>query len=267
MKMTNHWVRIVAVGLLCLIGTERVHAAKRARYEETAIKQGGTIVGVVRFEGKIPKPAALKVTSTEKACLHGSMPDERLVVSDKKRIKWAVARIKKIVRGKPFPKQPVGDSEASSGGEGSTKKKMVPMGVMNQKGCRFIPHVALAPERRPFKILNSDGILHNVHTYAKFNAPLNKAMQANVKEMEVTFKRRERILVRCDIHKWMRGWIIVAEHPYYAVTGDDGAFRLDKVPAGTYTIEVWHETLGKQQKKVTVEAGKDVKVEYVFKKK
>ncbi len=287
MKNINNYVWIFFIALSCVICPETVHGAKRARYQAIELKASGTITGVVRFDGKVPKREKLKVAAADKVCHQEPIFSEDLVVSDKKMLKWAVARIKTIARGKPFPKGPMGQSGQtnlasntesvgidaatattipSSSGQAAKKQVLVPVAI-DQKGCRFVPHVAIVAERQPFKILNSDGILHNVHTYAKFNAPLNKAMQATVKEMDITFKRRERILVRCDIHNWMRAWIIVAEHPYYAVTGDDGVFQLRDVPVGTYTVDVWHETLGRQQKKVTVEANKEVKVEYVFKKK
>ncbi len=84
--------------------------------------------------------------------------------------------------------------------------------------------------------------------------------------MDVSFYRKERIRVGCDVHKWMGAWIVVAEHPYYAVTGKDGTFRLDNVPAGTHTVKIWHEKLGKQEKEVTVTAGEETHVEFVCKR-
>lgn len=288
MKTYTNWGMMTCVALLVTLYPGQVDAAKRARYQEVKLEQSGSIVGTVRFDGKVSKPQPLKVTTPDEVCHRGPILDETLVVSEKKTIKWVVARITKIARGKPFPKGLIGEAEkprvtakadkpgtleakappAATEKTSKPLKKQVPtMPVIDQNGCRFIPHVAVVPERRPVRILNSDGILHNVHTYAKFNAPLNKAMQATVKKMDVTFKRRERILMRCDIHKWMRGWIIVAEHPYYAVTGEEGTFRLKNVPPGTYTVEVWHETLGKLKQKITVKADKESRLEFVFKDK
>ena len=138
--------------------------------------------------------------------------------------------------------------------------------LLDQRGCRFIPHVVVVPRGRTLRILNNDGILHNVHALAWRNRPFNRALPPKVKQMDVTFKRPERIRVRCDVHAWMGAWIVVAEHPYVMVTGRDGAFRLEGVPPGRYTIDLWHETLGKQQTEVTVTAGSEAKIDFVFKK-
>ncbi len=110
-------------------------------------------------------------------------------------------------------------------------------------------------------------MLHNVHLHAKKNEPFNRSMPGKVKQLDVTFDYSERIRVGCDVHKWMSGWIVVAKHPYYAVTGQDGAFRLEGVPAGNYTVEIWHEKLGKQQAEVTVTPGGETAVEFVLKRK
>ncbi len=95
------------------------------------------------------------------------------------------------------------------------------------------------------------------------NETVNKAMPAPVKKLDVSFDRKERIRVGCDVHKWMGAWIIVTEHPYYAATGKDGTFRFENVPVGTHTVRIWHEKLGKQEKEVTVTAGEETQVEFV----
>lgn len=172
-----------------------------------------------------------------------------MVVSKDGNIRWAVVSIKKIDQGKAFP-QPDPENPV----------------VLNQQGCRFRPHVVVVPQSQPLRILNSDGILHNVHLHARKNEPFNRSMPGRVKELEVTFDRSERIRVGCDVHMWMGGWIVVAKHPYYALTGKDGAFRLENVPAGTYTLQVWHEKLGRQEREVTVSPGSDAEVEFVLKK-
>ena len=79
-----------------------------------------------------------------------------------------------------------------------------------------------------------------------------------VKEVMVPFK--------CDVHGWMNGWLVVTESPYVAVTNNSGAFKLTDVPAGSYTVEVWHETLGKSSQKVTVKGKEDAKVNFELKK-
>jgi plastocyanin len=260
-------VGIGLTALLCGLVVAPPAAESKERYQEVELEESGTIVGTVSFDGSVPKPKKLEVTTEDQACHRGPIYGEDLVVSDDKKIKWAVASIKKIKQGKPFPKGPLGPVPARMAEKGSSGDDSTPAVGLDQNGCRFDPHVVLVPERQNMRLFNSDGILHNVHTYAKFNKPLNKSMPGSMTEMDVSFKRRERIRVKCDIHKWMGGWIVVAEHPYYAVTGSDGVFRLESVPVGTHKVEVWHETLGKQAKEVAVKAGAETRLEFVFKKK
>jgi plastocyanin len=230
---------------LCALCTTSI----QADYEATDVKDGGAIVGTVRFEGKIPKRRKLKITSADKPCHVKPIPNDDLVVSKDGKIRWAVVSIKKIDQGKSFPQA---DPENPF--------------VLDQRGCRFRPHLVVVPQSQPLKILNSDGVLHNVHLHAKKNEPFNRSMPGRVKELEVTFDRSERIRVGCDVHKWMGAWIVVTKHPYHTVTGKDGAFRLENVPPGTYTLQVWHEKLGKQEREIAVSPGADAVVDFVLKK-
>lgn len=249
MSKTKGWIlRSVAACLSGLLGTT-LHA-QQGDYEQVELKESGTIVGVVRYEGKVPKPKELKVTSGDKPCHKGPIMSEKLVLSADKMVKFAVASIKGISRGKPFPEQDA----------------LNPV-TLNQQGCRFEPHVLTVPLGHALRILNSDGILHNVHAHAMINDAFNKAMPPKVKQMDVSFDYPERIKFTCDAHDWMKSYIVVAEHPYYAVTGDDGTFRFENVPLGTHTIEIWHEALAKQKQQVTVAAGEEVTVEFVLERK
>ena len=84
--------------------------------------------------------------------------------------------------------------------------------------------------------------------------------------MTLKFRRAERIRVKCDAHPWMSAWIVAAGHPYYAVTGENGAFRLDQVPPGTYQLEAWHETLGKLEQTVTVAGKQATRAAFAFRR-
>ncbi len=243
------WTWIIVIALLGGSGSNQADA-QRTKYKESDVQDAGTIMGVLRFEGKVPKRKTLKVTIQDKACHHEPILSEDLVVSEKGGVQWAVASIKKITSGKPFPQQ---DSEDFV--------------QLDQKGCVFVPHVVVIPTGGTLRILNSDGILHNVHITPRKNKSLNKAMPGKVKKMDVSFKRAETMRVTCDVHNWMKAWIVVAKHPYHAVTDQDGAFRMDDVPAGTYTVEIWHEKLGKQKKQVTVKSGEETEVVFSLKKK
>ncbi|MCH7995220.1 MAG: carboxypeptidase regulatory-like domain-containing protein [Planctomycetes bacterium] len=244
-KITRVLCLVSAAAVLCL----SARPAAAAKYEVVDVKDGGSIVGVVKWDGEIPKRHRLKITHPDKPCHTKPIPNDDLVVSKDARVRWVVAYIKKIDQGKPFdidPDNPI---------------------TLDQKGCRFRPHIVVVPKDVPLRILNSDGVLHNVHLFAKKNEPFNRSMPGRVKELSVTFDYKERIRVGCDVHKWMSGWIVVSKHPYYAVTGKDGAFRFDNVPAGSYSVEIWHEKLGKKQVAVTVTPGGESLVEFVLEKK
>ena len=136
--------------------------------------------------------------------------------------------------------------------------------AIDQKGCKFVPHVVvMAPGE--IEIKNSDDILHNIHTYSTANASINKAQPKFKKVMTEKFEKPEVIKITCDVHSWMLGWIAVVPGPA-GVTDAGGAVKIENVPAGKHTVEVWHETLGKQAKEVEVKAGQTVKVASEMKK-
>ena len=230
----------------CLALWAMAHASFGGRYTETKdeVKSAGSIVGRVVFDGKAPAAKPIEIKHPDKAC-HTSVPDESLVVSKSGGIQWAVVHIRKIKSGKPFRMQAP---------------------HLDQVGCRFKPHVALVRVKQPLKVLNSDGILHNVHVYGQRNAETNIAMVGSSEPLELSFRRREIVRVGCDVHPWMGAWIVVMDHPYYVVTGPDGSFKLENVPAGTYTLAVWHERLGKLQVEVTVAPGKESRVDFKLKR-
>lgn len=136
---------------------------------------------------------------------------------------------------------------------------------IDQHGCKFVPHVvAMTPGEIDIK--NSDGILHNIHTYSTANASINKAQPKFKKVMTEKFEKPEIIKLTCDVHSWMLGWVAVLPHPFFGVTDGSGVTKIENVPAGKHTLEVWHETLGKQTKEVEVKAGQVAKVSIEMKK-
>jgi plastocyanin len=137
--------------------------------------------------------------------------------------------------------------------------------VMDQKDCVYVPSVIIVPVGSALKILNSDNILHNIHTTPFDNAPLNKAQPATQLELASDeFTIQEFIPVGCDVHGWMSATIAVVDNPYVVITGADGSFSLTDVPAGTYTVEVWHGELRTRMQTVTVDAGGTATMEVEF---
>jgi len=136
--------------------------------------------------------------------------------------------------------------------------------VLDQKVCAYNPHILIVPVNRQIKILNSDGILHNIHTYCKLNPPLNIAQPRFKNKLKLTFEKPEKVQVRCDVHGWMSAWFIVAEHAYYTVTDSAGRFSLRGVPPGTYTLNIWQELLGEKSVQLTVKAGEESELNFAF---
>jgi hypothetical protein len=169
---------------------------------------------------------------------------ESLVVGPGGGLQNAVVSIDPVTRGKSWP-----------GG---------PKPVLDQRGCWFVPHLLLVPAGAEIDIVNSDGILHNIHTHPKLNTPVNLAQPKYKKVLTHTFERPEPVRVVCDVHSWMNAWIVVAAHPYQVVTGEDGAFSLDQVPPGSYTLKAWHETLGTREQPVTIPPGGRVEATLAF---
>jgi Carboxypeptidase regulatory-like domain len=128
-----------------------------------------------------------------------------------------------------------------------------------------VPHV-VATTPGEVEIKNSDDILHNIHTYSTANPSINKAQPKFKKVMTEKFEKPEIIKLTCDVHSWMLGWIAIMPNPFFGVTDANGATKIDNVPPGKYTVEAWHETLGKQTKDVEVKAGQTVKVAFEMKK-
>ena len=136
--------------------------------------------------------------------------------------------------------------------------------VIDQNGCVYVPHVLGVMVGQKLDILNSDGTLHNIHALPKVNKEFNKAMPRSKKRMTVQFDKSEApFKVKCDVHPWMGAFIGVFEHPYFAVTDDDGSYVISGSEPGDYVIEAWHERLGSQTANVTVG---DSAANFTFKK-
>lgn len=202
----------------------------------------GSIAGRIVLVGEPAQPKKIKVTKDNEKC-GAEISAEDLVVSSDKGIKNAVVTLVGV-------KGPKADNNP----------------VLDQKGCVFRPHVLVVTPGGSVDILNNDGVLHNFHTYSSKNPAVNKAQPGFKKKMTETFAQSEVVKVTCDAHPWMAGWIVVTENPA-AVSSDGGTFKLTDVPAGTHKLEIWHETLGKITKEVSVKAGEETKVTIELSKK
>ncbi|MDA8019265.1 MAG: carboxypeptidase regulatory-like domain-containing protein [Thermoanaerobaculia bacterium] len=137
--------------------------------------------------------------------------------------------------------------------------------VIDQVGCLYEPRLVGVQLGQSLEVRNSDGLMHNVHFLPKQNEEKNLAMPPFLKQVKVDFAKPEPAFpVKCDLHPWMKAWVAVLEHPYFATTGPDGVFRIEGVPAGTYTAAAWHEKLGRVESEVTVPADGSTTVNLVM---
>ena len=232
--MRNLGLVFLSAGLLAL------PVSSLAAYQGGDVKDGGSIAGTVKFKGTAPAPKKIDVSKDKEVCGKTPKVDQSLVVNGGN-IEYAVITITDIQKGKKV----------------DTKKV-----VLDQKGCQYHPHVLAFTAGTPIEILNPDGILHNVHSYSKTNSPFNHAQPKFKKSLEVKVDKPEVVEIKCDVHGWMHGWLVATPNPYFAVTDESGSFKLTDVPAGTYTVEVWQEKLGKSTQKVTVKSKEEAKVNF-----
>lgn len=138
--------------------------------------------------------------------------------------------------------------------------------TIDQKNCRYVPHVIGVRVAQPLQISNSDNTLHNIHAMPQTNREFNRGqMVAGLKDT-VSFTAPEVMIpFKCDVHSWMNAYVGVVDHPYFAVTGGGGKFELKAVPPGTYTVEAWHEKLGRQTQTVTLGEKDSKDISFTFK--
>jgi plastocyanin len=138
--------------------------------------------------------------------------------------------------------------------------------TLDQKGCRYTPHVFGLRVGQPLEIVNSDATMHNVHAVPTVNREFNFSQHVTGMKERKTFTARE-VMVRfkCDVHTWMSAYAGVLDHPYFAVTANGGQFQLKGLPAGTYTVEAWHEKLGTSSQRVMLGEKEDRNITFTFK--
>lgn len=204
----------------------------------------GAVTGKISFEGT--PPARDKVDLSPDPVCHKSHGDEGMLNPSAVEVDASGGLKNVFVQLTGVPESAHKDG-----------KDMAPV-VLDQVGCNYVPHVFGALKKQPVKILNSDATLHNIHGQPRANKEFNYAMPNKGDEREVEFKKvEEAVKIKCDVHPWMVTYCFVLEHPYFGVTGADGAFSIDTtgLPDGEYGIKAWHELAGESTGKVTVKDG------------
>jgi plastocyanin len=212
----------------------------------------GDVAGTVKFEGKAPemKPITL---SADAGCaaMHKDKPllNEILVLGEGQTMANVLITVTKGLPDKkyPAPAEPF---------------------ILTQEGCHYAPHVFAIQAGQTVKVANPDGLLHNVHNEPALNTAVNRAMPANLTEIEMTFEKVEAkpFIFKCDIHPWMQAWCAVLDNPFFAVTKEDGKFSIKGLEPGEYEISAWHEKLGTKTATVTVAADGAAQADFTFAK-
>lgn len=206
-----------------------------------------TIAGAARYDGDLPRFQPLNMEADPACAAKHTEPvfPEILAVDEQAGLANVLVYVADNLPPGPYP--------------------LAEPPVIDQVGCRYTPHVAGIMVGQELLVLNSDELLHNVHSLSEVNAPFNRAMPGAIKRATFSFTDEEPAFrIKCDVHPWMSTYLAVFSHPYFAVTGPDGSFEIPGLPAGTYTIEAWHERLGTMRSGVTLLDGLTATVDLTF---
>jgi len=211
-------------------------------YEEVTVTNGGTIRGLVKAQGKLPKLPPLEVSKFKEVCKN--VPNESLIVGSGQGVRYAVVTLERVTKGRAVEREALHE--------------------LDNLGCRFVPHVQAASIGQFLLIKNSDPILHTAHAYFPNGQPHFNVGLYPGKVSRKPLVSPGVVKIVCEVHPWMSAYIVVTEHPYHAVTDIYGEYEIRDVPPGTYQLKVWHETLGTQEKQVEVKGGAISKVDFTF---
>jgi|HubBroStandDraft_6_1064221.scaffolds.fasta_scaffold11934_3 plastocyanin len=242
MSKNSYWLIIAVVGLGWVISS-RISAGPSALADA-----GSSLKGEVKFEGTPPKGTRIDMSADPLCAKTHPTPitTEDVVVGASGGLANVVVYVSDGLTSHNF--QP--PQEAA---------------VFTQKGCQYKPHVLAMQANQKLEVVNDDETTHNIHPSPANNREWNMT-QPHGAPLEQTFAREEiAIPVKCNVHPWMRGYIAVFKHPYFAVTDKDGKFEVKDLPPGTYTISAWQEKLGTQTEKITIGTGESKSLDFSFK--
>jgi plastocyanin len=217
------------------------------------IARGGDITGTITLKGTPPKEKDITPLKDDATCgkLHSDMPTTHFYVVGPK---GELADVVVSVEGAP-----------SSSGASATPA------VLDQKGCQYVPSIFAVQTDQKILVKNSDPVLHNVHFEApegSGNKTFNQAQIPNGPDLTFSFaKPGDFLKFQCDVHKWMFSWVCVFDHPYFALSGKDGTFKISGVPDGKYKIRAAHRKAGTTTQEVEVKAGQPAKVDFTLEAK
>jgi hypothetical protein len=238
--MNNIQAKLILGGLAAVLFAALPRTS--VAYEEIIVKDGATIRGTVKVEGKLPKLPPLQITKYKEICK--DVPNESLIVGPRQGLRYAVLTLEGITKGRAVERETVHE--------------------LDNVKCRFSPHVQAASVGQFVLLKNSDPILHTAHAVFA-----NEQPQFNVGLYPGRVSRKPLVAagvvkIRCEVHPWMSAYIVVTEHPYHAISDIYGEYELTDVPPGVYQLKVWHESLGTQEKRVEVKPGATQQLDFTF---
>lgn len=237
-----NWMIPITLVALCLTGgCDEPPAAKPAASSRPVRTGTGTIRGTVTLVGRVPNLR----TPVDEPCCNGkaTIVDETLTADEVGHLRDVVVYLEDAPGAEPASPPPV---------------------VLDQTGCRYVPHVLALRVGQTLRVKNSDPTIHNVHGMCEKNRAFNFAETVAGQTRDLTFSEPESFTVRCDVHPWMRAQVTVFDHPWFAVTGADGAFHIEHVPPGSYTLVAWQEKYGEIRLPVSADDGKVVEINPTF---
>jgi plastocyanin len=212
------------------------------------IADGATLAGLVKFEGAAPKMPALQMGADPFCQSQHPTPqlDEEVVLGPGGELANVIVYVENVAGTYPTPSTPA---------------------LLDQHGCRYIPHVTTVQVGQPVQIKNSDATLHNVHAMSEVNSAFNEGQPVQGMVSTKKFDKAEikPFKIKCDVHGWMKSYMAVLPHPFHAVSQANGTFSIANLPPGTYKLVAWHEKFGQQQQDITVGAKEQKQVTFTFK--
>jgi len=243
-------VPALALALALLVGALPGASVAAPKYKVAKVVNGGTIFGKVVLSSGKAVTKSYTISKNPEVCGTGTR-DVPMVRTNGKALLDAVVYLEKVKAGKPFP-----------AGLGKI--------TLNQKKCAFQPAISVMMNGGELEAVNSDPVLHNIHTYELIGRARRTVMnvsqpeKGNIVTKKIKMRRGVGMKVECDAHDFMHAFVFVARNPYFALVDDKGEYSITDVPPGKYTIKVWHGVLGEKKGKAIVPAGGRAEVTFGY---
>jgi hypothetical protein len=208
---------------------------------EAPLNGSAVITGKVSFSGRPPEMSEIANVPCHSAA--EPLKEETVIVNENRTLRNTFVFLSGI-----------------RAGDGASR----PPALLDQVNCQYVPHVVGVQIGQALRVRSSDPTLHNVQYNPRRNRPQNFGMTQAGAERTVSFQAPEFIRAKCDVHPWMTAYIGVFEHPWFAITGEDGSFELTGLPAGQYTLATWHEQYGSREQQITIVEGAKVEASFIY---